>query len=67
MEISKKQMSLYPKMMFFFSEYLNFSIFNQNNDLSQTQSRRFHFLRGKRHTDMARKNDQPFQRLKLPR
>ena len=31
------KMTFYPKMMFF-SEYLKFSIFTQNNDLPQTQS-----------------------------
>ena len=34
---------------FFFSEFLKFSIFSQNNDITQTQSCKFHFLRGKRH------------------
>ena len=50
-----------------FQEYVKFSIFSQNNDLLQTQSCIFHFLSGKRHTDMARKRGQPFKRLKLPR
>ena len=53
--------------VFFFSGYLKFSIFSQNNDLPQTQSRKFHFLRGKRHKDMATERGQPFKRLKLPR
>ena len=56
--------TFYPKMMFF-SEYLKFSIFSQNNDLPQKQSCKFHFLRGKRHTDMAIKRGQPFKWLKL--
>ena len=51
----------------FFSEYLKFSTFSQNNDLSQTQPCKFHFLRGKRHKDMARKRGQLYKRLKLPR
>ena len=40
-----------------FTEYLKFSVFSQNNDLPQTQSCKFHFLRGKRHTDMAKKKE----------
>ena len=48
-----------------FSEYLKFSSFSQNNDLRQTQSCKFHFLREKRHTDMTRKRGQPFKRLKF--
>ena len=55
-----------PPKWWLFSEYLKISIFSQNNDLSQTQSCKFHFLRGKRHTAMARKRGQPFKRLKLP-
>ena len=38
-------------MLFFvvvlFSEYLKFTVFSQNNDLSQLQSYKFHFLRSK--------------------
>ena len=44
----------------------DFSIISQNNNLPQTQSCKFHFLRGKRHTDMARKRGQLFKRLKVP-
>ena len=48
------KMTFYPKMMFF-PKYLKYYIFGQNNDLPQRQSYKFHFHRGKRHTDMARK------------
>ena len=63
-------MIFYPKMMcvffvLFFSEYLKFTFFCQNN-LSLTKSCQFHFLRDKRRTDMARKRSQPFKRLKMP-
>ena len=57
-----RKMTFYPMfffVFFFFSEYLKFSIFTQNNDLAQTQSCKFHFLRGKRYTDMAKKRGQP--------
>ena len=51
------KMTFHPNMMLllFFSEYLEFFIFSQNNGSSKTQSCKFHFPRGKRHTDMARK------------
>ena len=67
-----RKMGIYEKMIFYtkmivFSEYLKFSIVSQNNGLPLTQSCKFHFRRGKRHTDVARKRGQPFKRLKLPR
>ena len=56
-----------PKWCVFFSEYFKFSIFSQNNYLPETQSCTFHFLKGMRHSDMARKRGQTFKWLKVPR
>ena len=55
----------YPKRIFF--RISDIFYFSHNSDLPQIQSCKFHFLRGKRHTDMPRKKTigQPFKRLKF--
>ena len=50
-----------------FSQYRKNSLFNENNTLSNTKSSKLNLHSSKRHTDMARKRDQPFERLKMPR
>ena len=54
----------YPKMKFF-SKYRKNSLFNENNSLSHTKLCKLNLH--SRHTDIARKGDQPFERLKMPR
>ena len=56
----------YPKMKFF-SQYRKNSLFNENNTLPHTKSCKLNLPSSKRHTDMARKRGQPFERLKMPR
>ena len=50
-----------------FSQYRKNSLFNENNTMSHTKSCELNLHSSKRHTDMARKRDQPFERLKMPR
>ena len=58
----------YPKMkLFFFSKYRKNSLFNENNTLSHTKSCKLNLHSSKRHTDIARKGDKPFERIKMPR
>ena len=61
-----KKKNFYPKMKFF-SQYRKNSLFNENNTLPHTKSCKLNLNSSKRHTDMARKRDQPFERLKMPR
>ena len=51
----------------FFSQYRKNSLFNENNILSHTKSCKLNLPSSKRHTDMVRKIDQPFERLKMSR
>ena len=50
-----------------FSRYWKNSLFNENNTLSHTKSCKINLHSFKRHTDMARKINQHFKRLKMPR
>ena len=59
-EFPKKKTTFTPKWSFFIIPEK--SLFNENNTLSHTKSCKLNFHSSKRHTDMARKRDQPFER-----
>ena len=56
-----------PQNEVFFSKYRKNSLFNENNTLSHTKSCKLNLHSSKRHTDIARKGDKPFERIKMPR
>ena len=63
----KKKKRFLPHNVFFFSKYQKTYLFNENNTLSHIRSCKLNLHSSKRHTDMSRKGDQPFERIKMPR
>ena len=63
----KKRFLSQNEVFFFFSKYRKNSLFNEKNTLSHTKSCKLNLHSSKRHTDMARKGGQIFERVKILR
>ena len=64
-QTKKKTNEFYPKMKVFHNT--GKILYLMKTILCHTQSCKLNLHSSKRHTDMARKRDQPFERLKMPR